>query len=161
MNDSFATQTHYPSCSLRSLMAFDRDRTLDELDEFVAKVEVDDRKGSMTAWRRFEMRLGQRLSFEEELLLPAFAEARAVDARRLRDEHEQLRLSLRRLGANSELHLLRAEHLRQFFKMLRLHSHHKDALYAWAELHLSPDLQRQILEAVRRQADDVKPPRED
>lgn len=154
MNAAIAPQARQPVCSLCALMAFDRERSLEELQEFVADLELDDRKGSLAAWHRFAQRLTQRVEIEEQLLLPPFAVACPEDAARLIAEHQTLRTTLRRLGANLELHLLRAEHLRELLRLLRVDSQHAHPLYKWAELNLDRETQQQLLHAVQRQAED-------
>lgn len=154
MTSAIAPQADPPICSLCALMAFERDRSLEELEEFVSVLELDDRQGSLGAWQRFASRLTKRLDVEEQLLVPSLAVERPTEAARLLAQHEALRTALRRLGANLELHLLRAEHLRQLLKLLRAHSQQAEALYAWAELHLDREDHRRVLHAVQHQADD-------
>jgi hypothetical protein len=142
-------------CPLRTLMAFDFEQLMDEFDDFVAALEVDDRKHALALWHTFETRLCRRLSLEEELLLPAFALARTAEAEVLEHEQESLRGSLRRVRASLELNLLRAEHVQTFFRALRAHRHHKDGLYSWAEQQLSPEVRDQILQRLQQPAQDA------
>jgi hypothetical protein len=140
-------------CPLRTLMAFDFERLLEDFDEFVAALEVDAREHALSTWRSFEARLRRRLTIEEHVLLPTFAEARPVEAQLLRHEQDLLRHELSRLKSRLELHLLRAEDAGEFFRVLRRHGHRKDALYSWAQVHLSEQLRTQILETLQQSAE--------
>lgn len=136
-------------CPLRALMAFDSERLLERFDEFVAALEADARAHALEVWQGFAGRLRQRMVQEEQLLLPTFAAAQPLEAQLLKNEHEQLRRELRRLGSRLELHCLRAEHAREFFRLLRRHVHGKDAVYSWAERQLSSSARAQLLHALR------------
>lgn len=158
--DQAIAKTNSPTserCPLRALMAFDSERLLERFDEFVAALEADAPVHAQEVWQGFAGRLRQRLVQEEQLLLPTYAAARPVEAQLLENEHAQLRRELRRLGSRLQLHRLRAEHAREFFRVLRRHVHGKDALYSWAQLQLSSSARAQLLH-VLRDAESPSPP---
>lgn len=151
------TPTTSPRCPLRALMAFDFELLRESFEEFIAALEVDEYKQAQEVWHGFAARLSRRLRLEEELLLPAYAEARPVDAQLLRNDDVLLRAKLVQLGARLQLSLLRAEHLRSFVKLMRQHSHRKDALYAWGEVHLSAQARVELLQRLRGPLQGEKP----
>jgi hypothetical protein len=125
-------------------MGLESERQLRRFDEFVAALEADARVHALEVWNDFATRLRKRWVQEEQLVLPHYAKTRPVEAQALRHEHDQLRHDLRGLSTRLELHLLRAEHARQFLRRLRRHVHAKDALYCWAEIHLTPSQRAQL-----------------
>jgi hypothetical protein len=74
------------------------------------------------------------LAYEDDRLLPRFADADASEAAALRDEHARIRRRLDDLGIALELHSLRAEMIDDFIDLLYRHAVREErALYAWSE----------------------------
>ena len=88
-------------------------------------------------WKAFEGGLERHFAMEESDLLPEFARAYPDEATALRQEHEELRRDLLALGIRSDLHLLRAEAVREFVTNLRAHAkREEEVLYPWADREL-------------------------
>jgi iron-sulfur cluster repair protein YtfE (RIC family) len=108
------------------------------LEQMRSAVQVDDPRALCEAWTGFERELTEHMRFEEEVLLPRFAEVEPFEARALRSEHDDLRRLIDELGVRTDLHALRAEVADQLFARLRAHARREDAiLYPWAARYLA------------------------
>ena len=122
-----------------------RDRFLNdhlELEDLFAgvldAVEANDREGIAELWPMFDERITKHLDTEERFILPFLFTSRPRDARAILEEHRHIRSRMVELGCCVDLHTLRLEIARGFIDELRAHAHHEDqALYGWAEEHLS------------------------
>lgn len=111
---------------------------------------ADDPKVLLETYRRFEQEILEHLRAEEELLLPGYAEFAPHDARKLREEHDELRRALFRIGVDVELHAVRVHHVDHLIAELRAHAAHEDTgLYTWAAAHLSAVKAEQLLDRIR------------
>jgi iron-sulfur cluster repair protein YtfE (RIC family) len=106
------------------------------LREMQAAVRRDDPRELCATWTKFEEALSAHMRFEEEALLPRFAEIDPSEATALRTEHDELRRQLAELGVCADLHTLRADVTDQLLEKLRAHAKREDGfLYAWADRH--------------------------
>lgn len=105
----------------------------------------DDPRELVFHYRAFERSTIEHLAAEDELLLPAYAEHAAEEARSLRDDHVAIRKLLFRIGIDVELHIVRVDTVKQLIETLQAHAAHEDAaLYPWAQEHLPLPLRRQL-----------------
>ena len=119
--------------------------------ELLGCTYADDPLDLIEAYRRFEHELLEHLRVEEELLFPAYAEHAPDDARKLREEHDDLRRVLFRIGVDVELHLVRAQTVERLIAELRAHAAREDTgLYAWAATHLSAAAAEQVCDRIER-----------
>jgi hemerythrin-like domain-containing protein len=103
------------------------------------------------AWNSFEAGLERHFALEESELLPEFARAYPEEATALRQQHEDLRRDLLALGIRSDLHLLRAEAVREFVTRLRAHAkREEELLYPWADKELRAGTSAKIKAALER-----------
>jgi hemerythrin superfamily protein len=103
------------------------------LERMSDSVRIGDPRALCEAWNRFDKELNEHMRFEEEELLPRFAEVDPPEARALLAEHQELRRLLGELGVGVELHSLRADVVEQLFARLRAHAKREDQiLYPWA-----------------------------
>jgi hypothetical protein len=114
-----------------------------ELDEQIANLLLRADGGDCHAlageWNRFESELGRHFELEEREVLPLFARENPEETAALRQEHGALRRDLLALGIRADLHLLRAEAVRDFVRDLRAHARREDeTLYRWAATGLQP-----------------------
>ena len=101
--------------------------------ELLGHTYADEPFELVAEYRRFEREVRAHLAAEEDLLLPRYAQHAPDDARKLLDDHEELRRLLYRIGVDVELHIVRAATVDQLVARLRAHAAHEDAgLYAWA-----------------------------
>jgi hemerythrin superfamily protein len=108
------------------------------LEQMRSAVQVDDPRALCEAWTGFERELTEHMRFEEEVLLPRFAEADPAEARALRVEHDELRRRIGELGIRTDLHTLRAEVADELIARLRAHAGREDrGLYPWAAQYLA------------------------
>ena len=85
------------------------------------------------AWRTLESELVHHCDDEEVHVLSAFADEQPTEAHSLLVQHEQIRLSLSKLGADLELRRLPAERIADFVVTFRDHLRYEDdLLYPWA-----------------------------
>ncbi|HVX93746.1 MAG TPA: hemerythrin domain-containing protein [Polyangia bacterium] len=114
-------------------------------------------------WNGFEAALAQHFELEEHEVLPLFARENPEEVARLRQEHGALRRDLLALGIRADLHLLRAEAVRDFVRDLRAHVQREDEiLYRWAATGLAPGTWSKIaaflnhaVHAAKRTIDDL------
>jgi hypothetical protein len=86
-----------------------------------------------------EAELRRHLAFEEEQLLPRFAEGYPAEAALLREEHQRIRRRLDELGIALELHSLRADMVDELTAQLRDHAQREERLfYDWSDGALRP-----------------------
>jgi hemerythrin-like domain-containing protein len=114
-----------------------------EVDERICKLlmraDGGDNHDLATEWNLLEGELARHFDVEERALFPLFARDNPEDVARLRQEHAALRRDLLALGIRADLHLLRAEAVRDFVKDLRAHASREDeTLYRWAAKDLTP-----------------------
>jgi hemerythrin-like domain-containing protein len=90
-------------------------------------------------WNRFEGELARHFEVEENEVFPLFTRENPEEVAALRQEHTALRRDLLALGIRADLHLLRAEAVRDFVRELRAHARREDeTLYRWAATGLRP-----------------------
>lgn len=90
-------------------------------------------------WNHFEGELARHFEIEEHEVFPLFARENPEEVARLRQEHGALRRDLLALGIRADLHLLRAEAVRDFVRDLRAHARREqEVLYRWAATGLQP-----------------------
>jgi hypothetical protein len=114
-------------------------------------------------WNRFESELAQHFEVEEREVLPLFARENPEEVAALRQEHAALRRDLLALGVRADLHLLRADAVRDFVRELRAHARREDeSLYRWAATGLEPGAWAKIaaflnhaIHAAKRAMDDL------
>jgi hemerythrin-like domain-containing protein len=108
------------------------------LEQTKSAVQVDHPRALCEAWTSFERELTEHMRFEEEVLLPRFAEVDPAEAHALRVEHDELRRLIGELGIRTDLHALRADVADELFARLRAHAQREDAsLYPWAAQYLA------------------------
>jgi hypothetical protein len=106
-------------------------------EEVRQKVRCDDLAELRACWDRVERELDEHMCAEEEYLLAAFAEVDPVEARAIREEHDEIRRSVGELGVTLDLHAMRADEADRLIERLRAHAAREDrALYVWAAAHL-------------------------
>lgn len=126
---------------------------------------ADDPPQLIAQYRSFESAILDHLAAEEEIILPAFAEAAPVEARAILDDHAVLRRQLFQIGVDVELHIVRAQTLRELIDQLHAHAAREDAsMYPWAQVHLPLSAKRRLfvrighsLRALARRAKDYLP----
>ena len=102
----------------------------DLLDQFADGTERDLR----AAWAEVEQGLLSHLEFEEQLILPHFAQVDALETQALRAEHARLRETLAELAVGVDLRLVQLGLLRQLIGWLREHAGREDKLlYRWVD----------------------------
>lgn len=117
--------------------------------EMLACTYADDPLQLIEQYRVFERAILDHLGAEEEMILPAYAEAAPADARALRDDHAALRQQLFQLGVEVELHLVRAQTLCELIDQLHAHAAREDAsMYPWSQLHLPLASKRQLFDRI-------------
>lgn len=114
-----------------------------ELSRALADLADLAREGEVSALRAafvvVEAELRRHLAFEEEQLLPRFAEAYPAEAALLREEHGRIRRRLDDIGLALELHSLRAGMVDDFVALLRDHAEREQRLlYDWSDGALRP-----------------------
>ena len=104
-----------------------------QLQSIVTQSTRDDPIALRVAWRTFENELVHHCDDEEAHILPAFARQNPAEAKALLVQHEQIRASLNKLGADLDLHRLSAERVADFVTAFRDHLRYEDdLLYPWA-----------------------------
>ncbi len=88
-----------------------------------------------TLWGPFEKDFREHMEFEEKELFAGFAATGADQAdvvKTLREQHDDIREQLYKLGVQIQLHAIRAETIDAFFKVIRLHNTVESAhFYPW------------------------------
>lgn len=106
-------------------------------DDLINRAESGDWHECDAVWDEFGRVLEAHMGLEEATLLPVFGaegpeQAHLVD--QIRREHQDLRLTVERLGVAVQVHTLRADDVRELVDRLRRHAALEDAsLYAWAD----------------------------
>ncbi len=141
--------------SLRDLLTTDHARLERLFDELVAAFRSGAAEDAARLFTRFDEGLQAHLAFEEQRILPLFAETAPEEAAALRCEHDAIRARLTALCVGVDLHLARADAVEAFVKALRAHARREDTLmYRWVagrapEL-VQSDLRRHWMEIARR-----------
>jgi hemerythrin-like domain-containing protein len=86
-----------------------------------AAVYADEKLDVVERYRTFEKAVNEHFDVEERELLPAYAEERPIEARRIRLQHRQFRDQLYRLGVEAELHRVAAD---QFESLIATFQNH-------------------------------------
>jgi hypothetical protein len=124
------------------------------LDEVKSEVRRNDPRRLCGYWTRFERELTDHMAAEEELVIPGYAKHHPVEARRLLDEHTQLRALLTDAGVQTDLHCIRVELIDELVEKLREHARQEDAtVYVWASQHLPG--WANVLQIIRERAERV------
>lgn len=111
-------------------------------DDLINRAESGDWHECDAVWDEFGRVLEAHMGLEEATLLPAFEaegpeQAFLVD--RIRREHQDIRLTVERLGVAVQVHTLRADDVRELVDRLRRHAALEDeSLYRWADRTASP-----------------------
>jgi hypothetical protein len=105
-----------------------------KLRELAEHAHRGDAAAIHASFEALERALADHLAYEDDRLLPRFAEADPNEAAALRDEHARIRRRLEDLGIALELHTLRAGMIDDFIDLLYRHAVREErALYAWSE----------------------------
>lgn len=103
----------------------------------LSRTYAGDPRALIAQYRAFESAVLDHLAAEEALILPAYAESAPADARAIRNDHAWLRQKLFQVGIEVELHLARAQTVRELIDQLHAHATREDAsMYPWAQMHL-------------------------
>lgn len=110
----------------------------ERLEWLLAAVQVafegDETESVASTWARFATELIAHIEAEERFLIPTLFRTNQREARALLEEHRYIRARLTELGAEVDLHIVRAHAVRAFIEELRAHARHEDsALYRWAD----------------------------
>jgi hemerythrin-like domain-containing protein len=110
-------------------------------------------------WNLFEGELTRHFVIEEEEVFPLFERENPEEVATLRREHAALKRDLLALGIRADLHLLRAEAVRDFVRDLRGHAEREDeTLYRSAAKGSRPDTWAKIATALNHVAHAVGHP---
>ena len=141
------------NCDAKTLM-MEHSREIETMCcELRGRSYADEPHELVQAYRRFEREMLDHLDLEERTLLPGYAMCAPDDARKLSDEHSELRQRLYRLAIDVELHAVRAEAIDNLVTRLREHAAHEGAgLYAWAAEHVPPGAVTHLIERSAMQA---------
>ena len=113
--------------------------------ELLASAHTDDHRAVVAAWWEVEAELLDHMAAEEEVILPLYQRHSPDDAKRILDDHAQIRELVTPVGVEIELHEARARRLRVLVEALDAHADHGDRLmYPWA-LRKLPELARHLL----------------
>lgn len=119
--------------AVRAVLCQDYEQLERQLQSIVAQSTRDDPIALRVAWQAFENELVHHCDDEEAHVLPAFAEEMPTEAQALFLQHEQIRGTLSKLGADLELRRLPAERIADFVTTFREHlRYEEDLLYPWA-----------------------------
>lgn len=104
-------------------------------EDLIQRSTLGDWRDCDAVWSAFSEQLADHMSYEEEELLPLYAEsspeAGAV-AQKLREEHTSIRHLLDSIGLDIQLHAIRATSIRRMIAMLREHAEQESqTLYVW------------------------------
>jgi hemerythrin-like domain-containing protein len=134
------------SGNLRDRMLADHRKLEGLLEDVVAACEEDDREAFAQAWTRLEALLLNHLRVEERLLIPVLGRMDGISARSILAEHQHIRARLLEIGANVDLHCVRAGTVRACANELRAHAQTEDRLlYAWANQNLEESKRAEVL----------------
>jgi hypothetical protein len=104
-----------------------------ELEVFRNEMANTDARGLVAPFARFEHRLRGHLQYEEEELIPRFAQEHPREAEELLAEHALLRQRLDDLAIAVELHSATASDVEAVLETLATHGRHEEHLfYQWA-----------------------------
>jgi hemerythrin-like domain-containing protein len=118
--------------------------------QLLLRADAGDNHDLAAEWNRLEAELARHFELEERELFPLFQRENPEEVAALRQEHAALRRDLLALGIRADLHLLRAEAVRDFVKDLRAHAQREDEiLYRWAAKDLSPSAWTNIATALK------------
>lgn len=106
---------------------------LDRLFEAVLDAfQEGDRVDAAALWSEFETCLRNHFDFEDVHLLPSFRKVYPHEAEEI--ARERMRQTLAELGTGVDLHLTRADVVKEFLAQLRAHAAREDVLlYRWAK----------------------------
>lgn len=106
-------------------------------EDLIARALEDDCFSLVVGYRAFEKQILEHMAAEEELVLPAYAEACPTEAAAIREAHEVLRRQMERTALDVELHAVRIGALRDLLATLERHAEAEDkTLYPWAQVHM-------------------------
>lgn len=102
--------------------------------ELLADTYADDPRALCERWRSFEHQVLEHIQAEEDVILPAYAEAAPGAAAAIRADHQRLRELLGRLGVEIDLHAIRLRTVKAMLDSLREHADREDrSMYPWAQ----------------------------
>lgn len=139
-----------PSASVQARFVTDHRRIEALLEQLQAAFEANDREDIQRLWGEFESSLLVHLEAEEHFLVPSLLRLRAREARTILAEHKHIRARLTELGAGIELHIVRLDAARTFIEDLRAHARREEALYQWADAHLTEHERVSLIRALVR-----------
>lgn len=125
----------------------------------VVAFRAEDREQCAALWTACDKSLEAHMLLEEQLILPEFAKADAVEAAALAREHGEIRAALAELGIGVDLHCTSAEAVERFARALEEHAQREDGLmYRWASgssqqnsrQDVPPTLRAQVHAALRK-----------
>jgi hypothetical protein len=116
-------------------------------EDLMARGYEDDCHELVAQYRIFEAQILEHMRAEEELVLPAYAQAWPEEAATIRAEHAALRKQLERTALDIELHAVRLDAIRALLATLEAHAKYEDrTMYPWAQIHL-PDTSKSTIAA--------------
>jgi hemerythrin superfamily protein len=106
-------------------------------EALMARAREDDCDSVVPEFRTFEKQVLDHMRAEEDIILPAFADASPTEAADIRNAHATIRKQLERTALDVELHAIRVEAIRNLLAMLDDHAKYEDrTMYPWAQIHL-------------------------
>lgn len=104
------------------------------LQVILEAARANDQETLSVVWTEFERRLTNHIEGEETLLLPAFEAQHAEEVRSVREEHEQIRTLISKLGVLTDLHAVRLDDLQALQDLLKAHAETEEkGIYQLAE----------------------------
>lgn len=114
-------------------------------EDLMARAHEDDCLELVEQYRTFEAQILEHMRAEEELVLPAYAEACPAEAATIHAEHAALRQQLERTALEIELHSVRIDTIRALLATLEAHSKYEDlTMYPWAQVNLPATTQSAV-----------------
>lgn len=87
----------------------------------------------------------EHLEAEEAVLLPGYAAYAPEDACSIHEEHAEIRRLLLEIAVEVGLEVVRFDTLEGLIDRLQAHAAHEGAaMYPWAQVHLTPSMQRRL-----------------
>jgi hypothetical protein len=143
-------QTHDATARLSTELLDDHRQLETFIQDVAGACEAGDVPTLRAAWSRFDTELRRHMDWEEMWLFPRFAVDQPDQARRIADEHEDLRNRLLDLGLRIDTQCARADDIDAFLDALRSHAAGENVwLYAWADRTVPAGERRDLLARLR------------
>lgn len=133
--DETSSRTAQPRTeeAVRSVLCQDHEQLERQLQSIVLQSSRNDPIALRVAWQTFEKELVHHCEDEEMHILPVFAQQKPTEANAVLAQHEQIRSTLNKLGADLDLHGLAPDRIVDFVTTFRDHLRYEDdLLYPWA-----------------------------